>query len=137
MELPASRGRNPSSAYYTSSVKSVSKHNVAFGLYCSKQANGNFAYCGRISPHIVKPVGSCTSGTMTSDKYYKVKLVAGNDLVNNLQKGCIASLLSMIEAIRGKKLSPEEAGIKGNVDMEADSGTVEYRYAVSSAFVRA
>lgn len=36
------------------------------------------------------------------------------------------SLLSMIETIRGKKLSPEKVGIKGNVDMEADSGISMY-----------
>lgn len=89
--LPVSAGKNPSSAYYTGSVKSTSKHNVAFGLYSSSQANGTFSYCGRISRNVVKPGDSCTSVTYNTNKYYKVKLVAGNDLVNDLQKGCIAS----------------------------------------------
>lgn len=89
--FPVSAGKNPSSAYYTGSVKSTSKHNVAFGLYCSSQANGTFSYCGRVSRRVVEPGDSCTSATFNKDKYYKVKLVAGNDLVNDLQKGCIAS----------------------------------------------
>lgn len=86
-----SAGKNPSSAFYTGSVKSTSKHNVAFGLYCNNQANGTFSYCGRTSRHVVGPGKTCTSTTFNTDKYYKVKLVAGNDLVNDLQKGCIAS----------------------------------------------
>ena len=36
------------------------------------------------------------------------------------------SLLSMIEAVRGKKLSPKEIGIGENVDMEADSRIAMY-----------
>lgn len=89
--FPVSGGKNPSSAYYTGSVKSTSKHKVAFGLYCSSQANGNFDYCGRISRNVVSPGKTCASATFTTNKYYKVKLVAGEDLVNDLQKGCIAS----------------------------------------------
>lgn len=77
--------------YYDGSVKSSSKHECAFGLYCNDTVNGTFDYCGRVYRQVVNPGGSCVSRVYSGKRHYKVKIAAGGDLIQDVQKHCIAT----------------------------------------------
>ena len=73
---------NRNSAYYTGeSVKGT----CSFGLYESQQVNGSFKLTSNTTHAEIKAGKKVTSATVTGFRYYKVRIVAGGDLIPDIQ----------------------------------------------------
>lgn len=73
---------NGNSAYYTGeSVKGT----CSFGLYACSQINGSFKLASNATYKGIKAGNKVTSRTISGYRYYKVRIVAGGDLIPDIQ----------------------------------------------------